>query len=225
VGVRLIVEALDWAPESLTHRERLVLVVLCEDARDGALGEIDDKGHEKRVTWSKVDSPDVLRRCHVSRAELYAVLKSLIRKGCIEVAVRGQPGRRARYRIRRLVPLAGLGCVGDSQTQCVGDSQTQCVGKSQTQCVGDSQTPSPQPPTAPQLDPSGLEVFAVDTCTPVGPEPGLADKDKILAEFTAGRLVRARSDVASLRPCSVDVGDLCKRCGQADHATPECPTW
>ena len=127
MGVRLIVEALDWAPESLTHRERLVLVVLCEDARDGAVGEIDDQGREKRVTWSKVDSPDSLRRCHVSRGELYAVLKSLIRKGCIEVAERGQPGRRARYRVRRLAPLAGLWmCRGFPDPACRGFPDAMC---------------------------------------------------------------------------------------------------
>jgi hypothetical protein len=44
--------------------------------------------------------------------------------------------------------------------------------------------------------------------------------DKVRYEITAGK----REAVAALRPHSVSFHNLCKRCGQADHATPECPT-
>ena len=88
---------------------------------------------------------------------------------------------------------------------------------------GDPTTTAPLHPPLQRENPAVL--LAVGTSTSVGRDPAVEDKDKILADFAAGGLARARSDVPSLRPCAVAVGDLCQRCGQADHATPECPTW
>jgi hypothetical protein len=94
VSILLIVEVMDWAPATLTHREHKVLIVLAEDCRD-----------EARETWRSVASPDVLRRARVTRTEMYAVLKQLIDKKALERSVAAAPGRRAKYRIPRLTPL------------------------------------------------------------------------------------------------------------------------
>lgn len=88
VGHRLYVEVLDYAPSTLTHRERLLLAVLAEDARD-----------ETRTTWSRVEDPKILRRAQVSRSGLYAGLKSLVAKGVLERVTAGQKNAAAKYRI------------------------------------------------------------------------------------------------------------------------------
>ncbi|MFF5977152.1 hypothetical protein ACFY7C_37270 [Streptomyces sp. NPDC012769] len=88
MGIRLIVDVLDNAPDSLTHRERYVLVALAEDARD-----------ETRTTWNSVERPAMLRRARVSRSQLYVVLKSLIAKAALERVAAGQKNGTAKYRI------------------------------------------------------------------------------------------------------------------------------
>ncbi|MFF1416526.1 hypothetical protein [Streptomyces sp. NPDC058280] len=91
MGSRLYVEVLDFAPETLTHREKLFLAVLADDARDTT-----------RITWSSVESPKTLRRGKVSRAQVYEVIKALISKGCLEKVSAGQKNGVAKY---RLLPL------------------------------------------------------------------------------------------------------------------------
>lgn len=91
MGIRLIVEVLHSAPEALTHREKLLLVVLAEDAND-----------DTRVTWNSVERPEVLRGAKVSRSQLYAVLKSLTAKGVLEKLTAGQKNGAAKYRIAKL---------------------------------------------------------------------------------------------------------------------------
>jgi hypothetical protein len=88
VGIRLIVEVLNGAPEALTHREKLLLVVLAEDAND-----------DTRTTWNSVERPEVLRGAKISRAQLYAVLKSLSAKGVLEKLAAGQKNGTAKYKI------------------------------------------------------------------------------------------------------------------------------
>jgi hypothetical protein len=88
VGIRLIVEVLTSAPEALTHREKLLLVVLAEDAND-----------DTRITWNSVERPEVLRGAKVSRSQLYAVLKSLAAKGVLEKLAAGQKNGTAKYKI------------------------------------------------------------------------------------------------------------------------------
>lgn len=73
MGGRLYVEVLDYAPTTLTHREKLALAVLADDARDST-----------RITWSSVESEKILRRAQVSRAQIYAVIKALIAKDCLK---------------------------------------------------------------------------------------------------------------------------------------------
>ncbi|MEU6222281.1 hypothetical protein [Streptomyces sp. NPDC047042] len=88
VGSRLYVEVLDYAPTTLTHREKLALSVLADDARDST-----------RVTWSSVESEKILRRAQVSRPQIYEVIKALVKKGVLEKVAAGQKNGTAKYRI------------------------------------------------------------------------------------------------------------------------------
>ena len=91
MGSRLYVEVLDYAPTTLTHREKLALSVLADDARDST-----------RITWSSVESEKILRRASVSRAQMYAVIKSLMAKGVLEKVAAGQKNGTAKYRLLAL---------------------------------------------------------------------------------------------------------------------------
>jgi hypothetical protein len=104
VGIRLIVEVLTSAPEALTHREKLLLVVLAEDAND-----------DTRVTWNSVERPEVLRGAKLSRSQLYAVLKSLTVKGALEKLTAGQKNGAAKYRIAKF-PEAQRPGIPDTET-------------------------------------------------------------------------------------------------------------
>jgi hypothetical protein len=133
VSILLIVEVMDWAPATLTHREHKVLMVLAEDCRD-----------ETRQTWRAIDSPDMLRRARLARWEMYAVIKALIEKQCLERSVAAAPGRRAKYRILHLAPLQDVAAdprhvtrqgnpdidVSGISRQRVGDFPTDASGKS-----------------------------------------------------------------------------------------------
>lgn len=91
MGSRLYVEVLDYAPTTLTHREKLFLAVLADDARDTT-----------RITWSSVESPKNLRRGKVTRPQVYELIKALVKKGCLEKVSAGQKNGTAKY---RLLPL------------------------------------------------------------------------------------------------------------------------
>lgn len=91
MGSRLYVEVLDYAPTTLTHREKLFLAVLADDARDTT-----------RITWSSVESPKNLRRGKVTRPQVYELIKALMKKGCLEKVSAGQRNGTAKY---RLLPL------------------------------------------------------------------------------------------------------------------------
>ncbi|WP_050497646.1 hypothetical protein [Streptomyces griseus] len=88
MGGRLYVEVLDYAPTTLTHREKLALAVLADDARDST-----------RITWSSVESEKILRRAQVSRAQIYALIKALIAKDCLKKVSAGQKNGTAKYMI------------------------------------------------------------------------------------------------------------------------------
>ncbi|WP_432041459.1 hypothetical protein [Streptomyces cadmiisoli] len=88
MGSRLYVEVLDYAPTTLTHREKLALSVLADDARDST-----------RITWSSVESEKILRRAQVSRPQIYEVIKALVKKGVLEKVTAGQKNGTAKYRI------------------------------------------------------------------------------------------------------------------------------
>jgi hypothetical protein len=96
VGLRLYVEVLDFAPTTLTHREKLALAVLAEDAPD-----------KTRVTWSSVEDPKILRRAKVTRPQMYEVLKALIAKGVLKKVSAGQKHAVAKYEVLPLAPAQG----------------------------------------------------------------------------------------------------------------------
>lgn len=126
MGIRLIVEVLTSAPEALTHREKLLLVVLAEDAND-----------DSRVTWHSVERPEVLRGAKLSRAQLYAVLKSLIAKGVLAKLTAGQKNGTAKYQIAKFP---------EGQCQGIADTDT----PSQSPQTPD--TDEPQSPGSPDTD-------------------------------------------------------------------------
>jgi hypothetical protein len=121
-----MVEVLNSAPEALTHREKLLLVVLAEDAND-----------DTRTTWNSVERPEVLRGAKVSRSQLYAVLKSLATKGALERLAAGQKNGTAKYKIPKF-----------PESQCPGIPDTD--DPSQSPSSPDTETP--QCPETPDTD-------------------------------------------------------------------------
>lgn len=161
MGVRLIVEVLDYAPASLTPRERYVLIVMAESARDAT-----------RVCWPGIEDDEVfIRRSRLnSRSQRYAVLKALIEKGALENVVRGQKGIRAGYRIAAMAPVgaklpapqgpekqdpdsSGQGPGNQDAENRDADAQGPGSGTSGSRKAGfrvpESRTPSPQSPQSP----------------------------------------------------------------------------
>lgn len=98
MGIKLIGEVMDYAPETLTWRERAVLDVIAEDfnekTRSGWPSYEGDGDHSEKYR----------RRSHCSRSQFYDVLKALVDKGVLEKLVRGNNGHAAKYRIRPLAP-------------------------------------------------------------------------------------------------------------------------
>ena len=129
MGIRLIVEVLTSAPEALTHREKLLLVVLAEDAND-----------DSRVTWNSVERPEVLRGAKLSRAQLYAVLKSLTAKGALTKLSAGQKNGAAKYKIAKFP---------ESQRPQIPDTENPPQGP------GSADTDAPQRPETPDTDANG----------------------------------------------------------------------
>ncbi|MFI1728218.1 hypothetical protein ACH40E_03050 [Streptomyces acidicola] len=100
MGIRLFVEVLDYAPDTLTWRERYALAVLAENANDGT-----------RECWPGIeDDPAIAHRMRLTgRSSRYEVLKALRQKGALEGVTAGHRGRRAVYRIPTLSPVKGPG--------------------------------------------------------------------------------------------------------------------
>lgn len=147
MGSRLYVEVLDYAPTTLTHREKLALAVLADDARDST-----------RITWSSVESEKILRRAQVSRPQMYEVLKALVKKSVLEKVSAGQKNGTAKYRILSLqcpeLPDTDEDTQGpdsadtdDSQRQGTPDTGPELEGQ------GFPDTEPPQHPGTPDTDP------------------------------------------------------------------------
>ncbi|MFJ4624277.1 hypothetical protein [Streptomyces sp. NPDC088812] len=140
VGIRLIVEVLTNAPEALTHREKLLLVVLAEDANE-----------DTRTTWNSVERPEVLRGAKLSRSQLYAVLKSLIAKGVLEKLAAGQKNGTAKYKISKF-PVSQCPGIPDTERppQCPSSPDTEPSQRPETPDTDEN----PQCPETPDTDPS-----------------------------------------------------------------------
>ncbi|MFI2033687.1 hypothetical protein ACH470_03145 [Streptomyces bottropensis] len=137
MGSRLYVEVLDFAPTTLTHREKLALSVLADDARDST-----------RITWSSVESEKILRRAQVSRPQIYEVLKALVKKGVLEKVTAGQKNGTAKYRI---LPLQ-CPAIPDSDPATQGPDSPDADG-SQGQETPDT-GPELEGPESPDTDPA-----------------------------------------------------------------------
>ncbi|MDX3575934.1 hypothetical protein [Streptomyces sp. FL07-04A] len=133
-----MVEVLQRAPEALTHREKLLLVVLAEDAND-----------DTRMTWNSVERPEVLRGAKVSRSQLYAVLKSLAAKGALEKLAAGQKNGTAKYKIPTF----------DEASQCPGIPDTD----DPSQGPSSPDTDRSQCPETPDTDANGQSPENADT--------------------------------------------------------------
>jgi hypothetical protein len=74
VGIRLLVEVMGHAPDTLTHREHKVLMILAENARDAT-----------RQGWPGIEAnPEFVRRTRInSRSQRYEVIQALITKGVL----------------------------------------------------------------------------------------------------------------------------------------------
>lgn len=127
MGIRLFVEVLEHAPETLTWRERYALTVLAENANDST-----------RECWPGIeDDPAIAHRMRLpGRSSRYEVLKALRQKGALEGVSAGHRGRRAVYRIPTLNPVKGPGtpdAMGEKGSgnpgQSVRETQTQSEGK------------------------------------------------------------------------------------------------
>lgn len=106
-------EVLDHAPLALTHREKLVLLVLAKDANE-----------RTRLTWSSVQDPKILKRAKVSRSQMFEVLKTLQDKGVLKKVVVGQKNASAKYEIARLGPVQSPE-IPDTETE---DNESQSPG-------------------------------------------------------------------------------------------------
>jgi hypothetical protein len=90
VGIRLIVEVLDHCPTTLTHREKLALVVLAESARD----------RTRECLPGIENDENIARRMKLpARSSRYEVIQALRSKGALEVVSSGRKYSRAVYRI------------------------------------------------------------------------------------------------------------------------------
>lgn len=99
MGYPLVFEVLDYAPATLTHREKLLLIVLADDANN-----------QTRITYSSVQDPKILKRAHVSSSsQLYGALKGLIAKGALKKITHGQRNAMAKYVIMPLGPAQSPG--------------------------------------------------------------------------------------------------------------------
>jgi hypothetical protein len=159
VGIRLIVEVLNGAPEALTHREKLLLVVLAEDAND-----------DTRITWNSVERPEVLRGAKLSRSQLYAVLKTLVAKGALAKLAAGQKNGAAKYKISKFPTSQRPGIPDTEPSQSPSspdtDENTQRPETPDTepsQCQGFWDVSVPESGTPTPLNPS--------TTTPLASKP------------------------------------------------------
>lgn len=146
MGGRLYVEVLDFAPTTLTHREKLFLAVLADDAND-----------KTRLTWSSVECVKNLRRGKLSRPQAYEVIKALTSKGCLERVAAGQKNGRAKYRILPLqspeIPDADDGSQGPDSPDTDDAPQPPDSPDTEPQCPEIPDTDDSQSPETPDTDP------------------------------------------------------------------------
>lgn len=161
MGIRLIVEVLSSAPQTLTHREKLLLVALAEDAND-----------DTRRTWNSIEDPKFLRYAKLSRSQLYAVIKSLAAKGALTKVSAGQKNGVAKYTIQTFTAPQ---CPGIPDTEAPPQSPgirdtdpSQCPGSPDTESDGQCQENAD---TEPSQCPGFRDVSVPESGTPTPPYP------------------------------------------------------
>ena len=199
MAIGLVIEVMDFAPASLTHREHKVLIILAENAQ-----------MESRQTWDSVESPVLLRRARLSRREMYATISALIAKGCLENRVYGGRNHRAKYAIARLA----------SQAQCADFPHTE----NRVQCADLLHTEEPGSPgsvcgkTTPRLFTGDRRLSAGEENPAVTPEIARPPAEP------AGRERVARANGLSSAAISQNPRDhdgSVNRAGDAQHTPTE----
>jgi hypothetical protein len=199
VGIRLFVEVLDYAPATLTHREKLILAVLAEDAPD-----------KTRVTWSSVEDPKILRRGKVTRPQMYEVLKALTAKGVLKKASAGQKNAVAKY---ELLPLTPSQCPEIPDTERPSQDPETPDTEPDFQRPDSPDTDEPQSPETPdtKAEVQGSEIPDTDDFQ----RPDSADTDDsqcpeipVSVSGNPGRLPQPPTTKRSLSP-RADVEQVC----------------
>ncbi|MEU6899514.1 hypothetical protein [Streptomyces virginiae] len=156
MGIRLIVEVLDYAPADLTWRERCALLVLAENANDST-----------RQCWPGIeDDPEIAHRMRLpGRSSRYDVMSALRKKKALETVSAGRRGHRAVYKVAEMGPTLGPetqdpnGETGSGNSgHRVPDPRTQTEGKG-------PENPDPNPEKG-----SGNHVVRVREPREQGPE-------------------------------------------------------
>jgi hypothetical protein len=159
VGIRLFIEVLDYAPDTLTWRERHALSVLAENANDNT-----------RECWPGIEEdPTIAHRMRLpARSSRYEVMKALREKKALESVTAGHRGHRAVYRIPALGPAKGPGTTDPNEEKGSGN-HGQSVRETQTQSAAKGpETPDPKPEKGSGNDPERVR-------EPHGKGPGNPD--------------------------------------------------
>lgn len=99
MGYELYREVKVWAPDGLTHREKLTALVLADDANE-----------RTRLTWKSVVDPEIMRQAMVKNdRDMRKIIAALQEVKVLEHAGGGHNGRTAKYRFTHLDPA---GCPG-----------------------------------------------------------------------------------------------------------------
>lgn len=181
MGIRLMVEVLDYAPDNLTPRERWALIAIAEDARD-----------ETRMCLKGIESNPVLaRRLRVGRSERAAIIKALIDKGALERVKRGQKHQHAVFRIPRLAPPEDGGSQGPETSEAENEFRVRETG-TQDRSQG-PESPDAEDAQGPDSATSAsgncrLRVREPRTPSPQSPQdPSLSGHERVVMEALADR--------------------------------------
>lgn len=160
MGIRLIVEFMDYGP-TLTPMEWRAMVVLLEDANDGT-----------RLTWSRVTDPKIEHRVGLSGKAWTNLRAALVRKGALIITVRAKRGQAAKYRIPIFDPNR-MGHEIDDLTGEMGheiDDLTRPIGH-ETDDANAQWVMRSIPPTPPNSSTTSPSTAASSSSAAEGPTP------------------------------------------------------
>lgn len=139
MGFPIYREVKKWAPDTLTHREKLTALVLADDAND-----------DTRVTFSSVIDPEILRQAMVKNdRDMRKILTRLQEEKVLERVSGGHNGRVAKYRFLRLAPAGSPDVAGSESPAYSGEDRRDVAGPNRTS-YEDSDQPEmflKEPPT------------------------------------------------------------------------------